>query len=128
MRPLFAFVLGLAACGAPPSLPPSVSSPDAALIADAVGADTIDPLDAAPDAPGGDVASQDAPPDASSLAYPAGPYGSAVGQTVADLAWEGYVNEAHELISTELPYGPTTMGAVRATGAPFALVHLSGFL
>ncbi len=128
MRRLFAFVFGLAACGAPSSPPPSVPSPDAALAADAVGADAVPAPDVAPDAPAEDVASQDAPPDASPPGYPAGPYGSAVGQTVADLAWEGYVNEAHELVSTSLPYGPTSMGAVRATGAPFALVHLSGFL
>lgn len=125
MRRLFAFVFGLAACGAPSSPPPSVPSPDAALAADAVGADAVHASDAAP---AEDVTSQDAPPDASPPGYPAGPYGSAVGQTVADLAWEGYVNEAHELVSTSLPYGPTSMSAVRATGAPFALVHLSGFL
>lgn len=121
MRHLLAFALALAACGAPVATPPTVTSPDAASGSDVL---LVDASAAPPD-----VASPDgAPPDDAHQGYPAGPYGSAVGQVVADLAWEGYVNDAHERVSTELPFGPTSMGAVRATGAPFALVHLSGFL
>ena len=128
MRLLVPVLLGLAACGTP-ALPPPAASPDVAIAPDVPSADSVAPDDSPPplDAPPPDGAAS--PVDANTPSpSPAGPYGSAVGQVVADLAWEGYVNEAHDQVSTALPFGPTSAGALRATGAPFALVHLSGFL
>ena len=59
-------------------------------------------------------------------AYPPGPYGNAVGQTLANLNWEGYVNTTGAMVSTALPYGPTSLNALRA-GHHYGLVHISEF-
>ena len=125
----------LGACSAP--VPPGAAGGRAdAALRDAASDTELDALGAydAPlreDAPlvaDAPVTADASASDAAQGAYPAGPYGSAVGSVVADLRWEGFFNESNEDVSTELPFGPTSLGAVRATGAPFALVHLSGFL
>lgn len=59
--------------------------------------------------------------------YPAGPYGHAVGDTIADLAWEGYVNETGQLSSDQLPYVDYGTDAMRKSGRPYGLIHVSAF-
>lgn len=58
--------------------------------------------------------------------YPEGPYGNRRGDTIANLAWEGYVNPTGQGLSSEQTYGPTSMQALRPLGR-FALVHVSEF-
>lgn len=58
--------------------------------------------------------------------YPAGPYGNNVGQVLANLNWEGYVNNDGAMVSTALPYGPTSLEALRQ-GHHYGLVHISEF-
>lgn len=60
--------------------------------------------------------------------YPAGPYGSSVGNTLANLAFEGFVNEARTEVSTSVPFVPYSFARLREGGARYALVHTSGFL
>ena len=59
--------------------------------------------------------------------YPAGPYGINEGQTLANLNWEGYTNLDGAALSTERPFAPTSMQAVRETGRAYGLVHVSEF-
>jgi len=58
--------------------------------------------------------------------YPAGPYGNSVGQVLANLNWEGYVNTDGAMVSTALPYGPTSLETLRQ-GHHYGLVHISEF-
>ncbi len=60
-------------------------------------------------------------------AYPPGPYGTKVGQTLAPLDWVGYVNLKGDAVSTTKTYGPTSLDALRRTGKGYGLVHLSEF-
>lgn len=59
--------------------------------------------------------------------YPAGPYGIARGDVLANLAWEGYTNPDGLRVSTVYPWGATSMQAIRETGRGYAMVHLSEF-
>lgn len=59
--------------------------------------------------------------------YPAGPYGHNVGDTIADLAWEGYVNETGQQSSDTLPYGDYGTDAMRKSGKAYGLIHISAF-
>ncbi len=128
---LLALPVALAACSSEP-VPPSNTTPDAAAAdvlltdgpaADAALADLVTPVDVAesPDA----VAPADTGPTVGP--YPAGPYGNRAGNVLANLSWEGYTNLEGAAVSTTLPYGPTSMQAVRETGRAFALVHVSEF-
>ncbi len=72
------------------------------------------------DAVGTDVATGPGP-------YPPGPYGNTEGAILANLSWEGYVNPTGTVVSTTLPYGPTSLQALRGTGRGYAMVHLSEF-
>jgi hypothetical protein len=62
-------------------------------------------------------------------AYPSGPYGNGVGQVMANLAWEGYVNDLGGAISTTKPYvASTNMDQLRKKAPKgYALVHVSEF-
>jgi hypothetical protein len=60
--------------------------------------------------------------------YPAGPYGHNVGDTIADLKWEGYVNETGAAQSDTLPYVDYGTDAMRKSGKAYGLIHLSAFL
>ncbi len=76
-----------------------------------------------------DVRSMDAPPaDTTAGAYPPGPYGIMEGQVLANLDWVGYVNTAGTAISTTLPFGPTSLQALRGSGRGFGIVHVSEFI
>lgn len=62
-------------------------------------------------------------------AYPAGPYGNKVGDVMANLAWEGYVNTLADAISNTKPYvASTSMDKLRRDAKKgYALVHVSEF-
>lgn len=83
-------------------------------IADSSAADSVTTTDVAADAdPYG--------------AYPPGPYGTKVGQTLAPLDWVGYVNLKGDAVSTTKTYGPTSLDALRRTGKGYGLLHLSEY-
>ena len=63
-----------------------------------------------------------------SAAYPAGPYGNNVGDVIANLAWEGYVNEKGDAQSDSKPYVDYSTDAMRKSGAKYGLIHISAFL
>jgi len=72
-----------------------------------------------------------APADAASAlgAYPAGPYGNAVGDVLTDLKLQGYVDDAADAIANTKPFVDSySLEDVRASGAKYALVHVSEFL
>jgi hypothetical protein len=72
------------------------------------------------------VADGPAPADLAD-AYPPGPYGDVIGDTVAPLQWIGYVDPRADVIATSEPYGDYSMDALRRSGAPYALVHVSEY-
>jgi hypothetical protein len=115
-------------CGDPAATPArpdamaDVTAPDA--MADVTAPDAVADV-TAPDA----VADLTAP-DATMPTvgpYPAGPYGTREGQTLANLDWEGYTNLDGAELSTAQPFAPTSLQAVRETGRAYALVHVSEF-
>ena len=57
--------------------------------------------------------------------YPAGPYGNEVGDTIANLAWEGYVNDTGAVSSDTLPYVDYGTDAMRKSGKAYGLIHIS---
>ncbi len=59
--------------------------------------------------------------------YPAGPYGNEVGDTIADLKWEGYVNETADAQSDSKPYMDYGTDAMRKSGKRYGLIHISAF-
>jgi hypothetical protein len=60
--------------------------------------------------------------------YPSEPYGNAVGDTLANLKLQGYLNEEADAISNTKPFVDSySLEDVRATGASHALVHVSEF-
>jgi hypothetical protein len=61
-------------------------------------------------------------------AYPAGPYGNKVGDVVANLAWEGYVNPLANELANKKPYVTTSLDALRRDAKKgYALIHVSEF-
>jgi hypothetical protein len=71
----------------------------------------------------------DAPADAGFGPYPGAPYGNKVGDVMANLAWEGYVNDLADAISNTKPYvASTSMDELRKKASKgYALVHVSEF-
>ena len=60
--------------------------------------------------------------------YPSEPYGNAVGDTLTNLKLQGYLNEEADAISNTKPFVDSySLEDVRATGASYALVHVSEF-
>ena len=126
------------ACGQP--MPAQDASNDSAaadlMSASDSGSDAMMAMDATTAADTGiataDAASEaaaDAAPEASADAgvgpYPAGPYGSNMGDTLEDLQLDGYLNAAGTQLSTTLPYAPVSLQNLRETGRRYALVHTS---
>ena len=70
-------------------------------------------------------AGSDAPVDPGP--YPAGPYGNNVGDTIANLAWEGYVNTTGAVASNTLPYVSYSTDEMRKSGKAYGLIHISAF-
>jgi hypothetical protein len=62
-----------------------------------------------------------------SAGYPPGPYGNEVGQTLAPLSWEGYVNPTAEGLANTKPYGPYSTDDLRRSGARYALLYAADF-
>jgi hypothetical protein len=138
MRPpkLASLVLALAcvasaSCGGTSGGGSTVATTDAAEDTLVSASDASDPSDVAVgDTSGTDTATtSDAPSDAVALGpYPGGPYGTNEGDVLADLQWEGYVDELGDAPAKSKPYGTTSMSAIRSTGRRYALVHLAEFL
>ncbi|MEZ4392485.1 MAG: hypothetical protein R3A48_15460 [Polyangiales bacterium] len=125
-----ALCAALLGCGSTPTS--STPAGDAAAVdaptVDALAVDVATADVAAPeDVPADDVA---AAVDAAMTAgpYPEGPYGSREGTVLANLEWEGYVNELGQERSTALTFGPTSLQDLRGDGRGYALVHLAEFL
>lgn len=59
--------------------------------------------------------------------YPPGPYGNEVGDTIAPLIWEGYVNPTAVGLANSRPYGPYTMNDLRLSGKKYALLYAADF-
>jgi hypothetical protein len=59
--------------------------------------------------------------------YPSGPYGHDVGSTIADLHWEGYVNETGVEQSDQVPFVDYGTDAMRTSGKSYGLIHVSAF-
>ena len=76
------------------------------------------------DSPAGDTGNGG---DTGAPPYPAGPYGINVGDVLQNLSWDGYINTTGAVVSTSLPYGPTSLQDLRGNGHGYALVHLSDF-
>jgi hypothetical protein len=116
-------LLLLAACSSPaePSTEPADGGADVAL-SDATG-DT----GAAGDTGSTDGGAGDVPFD--TAGYPAGPYGTAVGDTLANLQLEGYVRFGDTTgLAKDVPYGPTSFADLRARSPQkWAILHVSGF-
>lgn len=72
---------------------------------------------------GGLDAGSDAPVDPGP--YPGGPYGNAVGDTIANVAWEGYVNVTGAASSDTLPYVDYSTDEMRKSGKAYGLIHVS---
>lgn len=74
-------------------------------------------------------ASSDAEPkqDATAGVFPSGPYGYEVGQTLADVRFEGYVNAEGRGLSTAQPFRSTSMHELRGGGRGYALVVVAEF-
>ena len=125
--------LGLAACG-------GTGTGTGGPTGDS-GADVMQDLASA--AGMGDLANQPAPMDmamampadlrmaaldmATLAAYPPGPYGSNVGDTIAPLVWEGYVNPTAMGLASKQPYGTFTMDELRQSGNKFAMLYAADY-
>ena len=117
-------------CNGQPSAPDSSASDVANTEASA--ADRASPMDSSitdvvrqmMDAPT-EVAMMDGSSDVGP--YPAGPYGTAQGDILANEQWVGYVNPTGNVVSTTLPFTMTSMQDMRMLGRRYALVHLSEF-
>lgn len=124
MRRLLASVLFVAmGCGG--SEDSTATTADTSV--DTAAADTATPVE--------DVATSDtSAPDAADGAvdpfgpYPTGPYGNKVGEVVANLAWEGYVDPLSDALANTKPYVTTSMDQLRRDAKKgYALVHVSEF-
>jgi hypothetical protein len=60
-------------------------------------------------------------------AYPAGPYGKEVGDTIENYAFRGYVNDAGTALSTTMSLQDYDLDDLRSSGAGYALIHLSAY-
>lgn len=113
----------LVGCGSAETAAPSSADTDVAATDTEVVADTETPTPTDTDV-AVDSADTGTPPT-----YPAGPYGTAVGEVVANLELEGYVRYAPTTgLATTATYGATSFAAIRAASPKkYAIVHVSGF-
>lgn len=127
MRRLLFVALIAIGCGGSGDAAPATSADanaDAMANADA-NADAMANADANADA----MASADANADADLFgAYPSGGYGNAIGDVVANLAWEGYENDLADSIASTKPYVKTDLDALRRKAPKgYAMIHVSEF-
>jgi len=97
------------------------ASTDDAERADVVFAEMV-----APDAsqPSADVSQ---PSRDASHPYPSGPYGTEVGQVLANVAFEGFVNPSGTGLAIDQPYTATSMAELRASARGYGLVFVAEF-
>lgn len=57
--------------------------------------------------------------------YPDPPYGVEVGETMANLQWEGFVNDDAQGLANAQPFVDYSMNDVRLSGKEYALIHMS---
>jgi hypothetical protein len=57
--------------------------------------------------------------------YPAGPYGTAKGDTIQDMQWIGYVDPTANAVATTEPYVMYSLNDARMSGAHYAMIHLA---
>ena len=102
-------------------------SDSAALDTGAVDVTTDDTLPA-DTSPVSDTGPKDAPGDAVDPfgPYPSGPYGIDKGQTLANLDWQGYVNDKADAVSTTKPYVTTSLDQLRRKGN-YGVIHVAEF-
>lgn len=80
------------------------------------------------DGPGHDLSTPPGP-DLGSRAPDLMPgYGYQVGDIVAPLSWEGYVNPTGDMVSTKKPYMAYGTRDLSQSGKKYALIHVSEFL
>ena len=60
-------------------------------------------------------------------AYPSGPYGNKVGDTIPPLVWEGYNDPLADAVATTKTFGPYSMNDLRLSGRPYGVVHVAEF-
>lgn len=129
--------LFVAACGG--SGDPSTSNgEDSSTSADGTSSDdtasgTDTPSGTDTDVPGDTAGGTDTttPSDASGDTalgpYPAGPYGAKEGDTITNLQWIGYVNDAADSVADTKPYVNYSLDDARRTGRKYLLLHVSDF-
>ncbi len=100
----------------------TTSGSDTASGTDTTGTDTIG-IDTAK----GDTVATDAPSDTAIGPYPAGPYSANEGDTITNLAWIGYVNDAADAVADTKPYVDYSLDDARRTGRKYLLLHVSDF-
>lgn len=74
-----------------------------------------------------DTSSIEAAVDASLGPYPSGPYGVNAGDIIANFRWEGYYNDAADVLVDTKTYGSYSLEAARLTGRRYALIHIGEF-
>ena len=67
-------------------------------------------------------------PDVVSSTYPSGPYGSAEGKVIPNLAWKGYIDPSADVVATTEPYASYSMDDARRSGRKYLLLHVSDFI
>jgi hypothetical protein len=58
-------------------------------------------------------------------AYPAGPYGAAVGDIIPNMQWIGYVDDDASAVATTLPYVSYSLDDARKSGKHYAMINLA---
>lgn len=133
--PWLLLVVSAAACAGAADRPGSASA-DARIDRSAAFDELPTTLDAAappdaaplPDAADDVAATPETFTDVQLGEYPAGPYGAAVGQTLADMSFEGFVNPSAMGLASARPFVPTSMAALRAGGRRYAVVFIAEYL
>jgi len=58
-------------------------------------------------------------------AYPPGPYGTKVGDVIANMTWIGYPDPSANVVATTLPYASYSLDDARKSGAHYAMINLA---
>ena len=78
----------------------------------------------------GDAPKGDAPADADPFGpYPSGPYGNTEGAVLANLTWDGYIDEKADAVATTKPFvtGTSLDKLRRLPSKGFGLIHVAEF-
>src|SRR5262245_6962677 len=124
-RLALASLFGLGACGSPAAPVDLQRSPgDLAALSDGA-APAFDLAAAVLDlAVASDLAQ---PPDLRTVpdlaGYPPAPYGNKVGDVIAPLVWEGFINPGANGLANGAPYGALAMNDLHHSGNKYALLY-----